>query len=190
MLDFVLNLDNNITQLVIYIIPRNRFFNLFFLFFSEQGSLVLILLIIVLTLILFEGKRDQKFFISLFLIFLLTFLTNDVFLKTLFKRSRPDQLTIDNNPLTVKNLCPKDFSFPSGHAATAFAAAASLSFFDKKRKKFYYSVALIIGLSRIYLSCHFFFDVVIGGLIGYLISKIALSGIKSHSNKQPSAQIM
>ncbi|EKE14348.1 MAG: hypothetical protein ACD_12C00559G0006, partial [uncultured bacterium] len=57
---------------------------------------------------------------------------------------------------------------------TAFAAATVLAYFDKKRRWFYYSAALLISYSRIYLGCHYFFDVIIGALIGFLISKLVV----------------
>ena len=59
-------------------------------------------------------------------------------------------------------------------SATAFAAATVLSFFDKKRRWFYYTVAMLISYSRIYLGCHYFFDVIVGAIIGYIISQLLL----------------
>ena len=189
MLNTLLSFDLLVTQFVNSLLPHNLFFNFFFSFFSQQGSSILIWLIIIAVLILFEEKRDKKFIIYFLIIFTTTYVTNDLLLKNMFHRPRP---TLPPNPYhLIPNVsCPKDFSFPSGHAATAFAAATALSFFDKKRKGFYYLIAFFIGLSRIYLSCHFFFDVIAGGLIGYLITRIILSGIKSHSNKKVTAQIM
>ncbi|MEK7096731.1 MAG: phosphatase PAP2 family protein, partial [Patescibacteria group bacterium] len=72
------------------------------------------------------------------------------------------------------SLCPKDFSFPSTHAATAFVAAEILAYFNKKRKWFYFAVAILISYSRIYLGCHYFFDVVFGAIIGWLVSQSLL----------------
>jgi membrane-associated phospholipid phosphatase len=73
------------------------------------------------------------------------------------------------NDVTLHNL----HSFPSGHAASAFALAAVLSFSAKNKN---YSVlflagAILVGYSRIYLAQHFIDDVLAGAAIG-LISSI------------------
>jgi undecaprenyl-diphosphatase len=124
------------------------------------------------------SKRDKKFIILFSLAFLLTGFLSDIVLKNIFMRPRPFFGSENPNPTQFLNpthfLCPTDFSFPSAHTATAFAAATILTFFDKKRRWFYYLVAILIGYSRIYLGCHYFFDVTVGAILGYLISKLLL----------------
>jgi len=149
-----------------------------------------------LLLVIFEEKRDKKFIIYFLIIIAAVYITNDIFLKNLFHRSRPlpaEKRSLERRANSDESSskvslggpsstdCPSDFSFPSGHAATAFASAAILSFFDKKRRGGYYLIAFLIALSRVYLFCHFFFDVVAGGLIGWLTTKIILIGQKTHS---------
>ncbi len=170
-LKILFNLDLTTTNLINSIIPHNRFFDLFFSFFSLRGFSIVIWILIVLFLILFEETRDRRFIIYFLICFLTTgFLVNNV-LKNIIQRPRPSQ-----RYQIYKNAnCPADYSFPSGHAATAFAAATALSAFHKKRKYFFYAVACLISLSRIYLHCHFFLDVLAGALIGYFVSKIILS---------------
>jgi undecaprenyl-diphosphatase len=73
--------------------------------------------------------------ITLILAFFITIFGVEFFLKNFFQRLRP-QFTNHNQQLTISS-CPTDFSFPSGHAATAFAAATVLAYFDKKRRFFY-----------------------------------------------------
>jgi undecaprenyl-diphosphatase len=175
----LLNLDYYLTNLFSKLIPHNQFFNNFFSFFSFKGSFFLIwLLVIVIVTILEERKnpgitkQDKKFIILFTISFLLTFLLCDIVLKNIFMRLRP----FLNTKYFILNTfsCPVDFSFPSTHAATAFAATTILTYFDKKRKWFYYLVAVLISYSRIYLGCHYFFDVVTGSLIGFIISKTIL----------------
>ncbi len=62
------------------------------------------------------------------------------------------------------------FSFPSGHAATAFALALSLAFILRTRswQITLLALALLTGFSRIYLSQHFMIDVYFGSMIGCL----------------------
>jgi undecaprenyl-diphosphatase len=152
-------------------IPHTIFFDFFFSFMSLRGYSFFIWLIIIAVLILVEEKRDNKHhFIFYFVIsFVLTALLVSFPLKSFFHTPRP---SIDGvTPFTV---CPTDYSFPSGHAATAFAAAYILSFYDKKRRAFYYAVAVLIAYSRIYLHCHYLIDVVGGAVIGVIISRLVL----------------
>jgi len=171
MFNFIIQFDSKVTNFITLLIPHNPFFNFFFSFFSLWGSSVSIWIIILLFLLIFEEKRDKKFIIYFILIFALTWFLSDVILKNIFLRPRPSLSIL--YPL-ISNPCPADFSFPSSHAATAFAAATVLAFFDKKRKWLYYLVAFSIGFSRIYLYCHYFLDVVFGSLIGYSIAYLIL----------------
>lgn len=166
MLNIILQLDSQITNLINTILPHNSFFDLFFSFFSLKVSSIIIWLIIIVFLVIFEEKRNKHFIIYFFLSFLITSFIVNIIIKNIVQRPRPVN--------TISYSCPKDYSFPSGHAATAFAAAVILSYFDKKRKWFYYLIASLIGLSRIYLFCHFFLDVVGGAVIGIAISMIIL----------------
>ncbi len=60
-------------------------------------------------------------------------------------------------------------SFPSGHTATAFAAATLIAICLGGWFRVSYVVALLVGYSRIYLGAHFPLDVVFGGILGSLI---------------------
>jgi len=171
----ILKLDSQFTSFLTSLFPHNQFFNLFFSFFSLRGSSILIWIIIIAILVIFEEKRDRKFIIYFLITFLTTsFLVNIVF-KNIFQRPRPVFVkTSAGKPTSKISNCPTDYSFPSGHATTAFAAATTLTFFDKKRRWFYYLIASTIAYSRIYLYCHYFGDVIIGAIIGYLISRLFL----------------
>lgn len=175
MIDLILIIDRQITNVINLALPHNYGFDLFFSFLSLKGSSLLIWVLIIIGIIVIEEyyrpgiqKRDLRFVFYFLLIFVLTYIFSDIILKGIFQRPRP--LTNTSDYLS----CPKDFSFPSTHAATAFASAMVLAFFDKKRRLFYFSTAILISLSRIYLYCHFFLDILIGGLLGILLSKFLL----------------
>ena len=63
-------------------------------------------------------------------------------------------------------------SFPSGHSTCAFSLYLSLSIIVEKKllKLFFFIIALLVALSRVYLSQHFFEDIYAGSIIGVLIT--------------------
>lgn len=64
-------------------------------------------------------------------------------------------------------------SFPSGHTMAGFALFAFLAFCWPNKKlsgTLFFLLALIVGLSRIYLVQHFFKDVYLGAILGVLIA--------------------
>ncbi len=156
-MSYLLSLDYFLTNLFNKLIPHNIFFDYFFYFFSLKGGSILIWMAIIVLLIIFEEKINKKFILYFLVALGITSIV--VFgLKNTVKRARPT------------TVCEKDFSFPSAHAATAFAAATIFTYFDKKRKGLYYTIAVLISYSRIYLGCHYFLDVVVGAFLGWLIS--------------------
>ncbi len=65
-------------------------------------------------------------------------------------------------------------SFPSGHTATAFTVAVLLSLMIRKRSitGILMVMAILVGISRVYLLQHFFIDIYFGSMIGFLIGFI------------------
>jgi membrane-associated phospholipid phosphatase len=61
-------------------------------------------------------------------------------------------------------------SFPSGHTATAFATFLMLSFIftSKIGGFFFFFLALVVSISRVYLIQHFFVDTYVGALLGMM----------------------
>ncbi|MBI4226604.1 phosphatase PAP2 family protein [Candidatus Roizmanbacteria bacterium] len=177
-------LDIRLTKFIHSLFPHNQFFDYFFSFFSLRGNSIFIWAVIIFLVLLLEErknpgiqKRDVAFMAIFLLCFSVSFIISDLILKNLIKRPRPTY----SNSLNITEAvefrlaqCPKNYSFPSSHATTAFAAATVITAFDKKRRWFYYGVAILISLSRIYLGCHYFFDVAFGAVTGLTISKIIL----------------
>lgn len=85
------------------------------------------------------------------------------YLKKKFTRPRPYWVIKDVNSF---NLNLKDYSFPSGHTTAAFSIATVLSINFPSMLVAFASIALIVGLSRIYLAVHFPTDVLMGIIIG------------------------
>ena len=61
---------------------------------------------------------------------------------------------------------PDNPSFPSGHSATAFAAATAVAIVSPRLRVPALAIAAAVGLSRVYLRVHFPLDVVAGALVG------------------------
>lgn len=97
----------------------------------------------------------------------------NLFLKRVARRPRPFANREDRDPLI---LAPRDFSFPSGHTFSSFAASTVIYMFFPQIGIFALVVAFLISFSRLYLYVHFVTDVlisiVLGVLTGYAVCRI------------------
>jgi len=108
-------------------------------------------------------KKEKEFFLSL-----ISFITNGVVvwvIKEIVRRPRPMRSGTVLFQLS-------DWSFPSGHAASAFLIAVLASKFWPKYGKYFYILAILVAFSRVYLGIHYLSDVVCGSLIGFTIGII------------------
>jgi membrane-associated phospholipid phosphatase len=80
-------------------------------------------------------------------------------------------------------------SFPSGHTATAFSIATILTLIIRNRtlSLTWYFMAIMVGISRVYLMQHFFMDVFGGALTGIAVSLIIYSILERSSLKHSAA---
>lgn len=97
----------------------------------------------------------------------------NLILKRVARRPRPFANREDRNPMI---LAPTDFSFPSGHTFSSFAASTVIYMFFPQIGIFALVVAFLISFSRLYLYVHFVTDVlisiVLGVLTGYAVCRI------------------
>jgi undecaprenyl-diphosphatase len=84
-------------------------------------------------------------------------------LKEAFGRARPPVADPGLGSLTA---IPGNPSFPSGHSATAFAAATAVAILCPRLRPAVLAIAAAVALSRVYLRVHFPLDVLAGGLVG------------------------
>lgn len=92
-------------------------------------------------------------------------------LKNSIKRRRPDDVITE----FVAFLIPSDkFSFPSGHTAAAFVMAALASYYYPSFTFLAYTLASVIGFSRVLLGVHFPSDILAGALLGTLSTLFAV----------------
>jgi undecaprenyl-diphosphatase len=88
--------------------------------------------------------------------------------KSLFRRRRPVSTVPRPLPLRI----PLTSSFPSGHATSAFCAAALLSDGDRALAPLYYGLATVVAASRVYVRIHHASDVVGGVAIGAVLGRV------------------
>jgi len=76
-------------------------------------------------------------------------------------------------------------SFPSGHTLTAFAVYGILAYLYKTQYShlFFVMVAILVGVSRIYLAQHFIRDVFAGTFLGYFSTLIVIYAIENSKIK-------
>jgi undecaprenyl-diphosphatase len=72
---------------------------------------------------------------------------------------------IDRRPLT--------FSFPSGHAASAVAAAVTLARLWPNGRLVLWLLAVLVAVSRIYVGVHYPLDVLGGAVLGLACAWVA-----------------
>jgi undecaprenyl-diphosphatase len=88
-------------------------------------------------------------------------------LKALVDRPRPPLRYAEPKTLVP---VPHDGSFPSGHAATSFAAATMLSFAYPRLAPVLYLLAAGVAFSRVYVGVHYPLDVIGGAVLGLVIA--------------------
>src|SRR3989338_8113548 len=173
MLEIIRQLD---TERFIFInhLPHNFLLDTFFGFMTAIGYGGVIWVVIAIVLTIRNKKITKKLFTAIIWAEVIYFFFIEYLIKNYFGRLRPQFLLPD---AILPYDFSRSFSFPSGHAAIAFALSYVLGKVDRKRKAFYYLLAIIISFSRIYLGKHYPSDVVGGGVIGivigYLSSKLS-----------------
>ena len=90
--------------------------------------------------------------------------------KGLFRRHRPVWEVDRPRPHRIRS--PRTSSFPSGHASSAFTAAAVLSQGDPLWPV-YYGIAVVVASSRVYVKVHHASDVVAGAALGIGLAALA-----------------
>ncbi len=143
----------------------NPLFDVFMPIITNQNYWVFPILILIFMLILKGGKRGKIAAGILIISVAATDVIAAQIIKPWIGRLRPSHAMADSiNLLVAKG---GKYSFVSNHAANMFSAAVVLTYFYSKWKKFLFTMAVIVALSRIYVGVHYPGDVIIGGIFGY-----------------------
>lgn len=153
---------------------RSELLNDLVVWFTSLGNGGLIWIFIVLAFIISEYTRKEGIYCALSLI--MCFVLVNLFLKNAVARIRPydafEEIRCLIGPLS-------DYSFPSGHTASAFAASVPVfNLINKVTGSGMLVLATLMGLSRIYICVHYPSDVICGAIVGTLCGLIVTKFFK------------
>ena len=146
------------------------------IFFSSLGNHGF--LWIFTALIMLPFKNWRKAGVAMLGSLLIGFLVGNLAMKPIIARIRPFESFGDFRLLIA---APTDFSFPSGHTLSSFAASVALFFYKRKIGIAAIAIACVIAFSRLYLFVHYPTDILAGMAIGIccaFISRFLVNKIK------------
>ncbi len=127
---------------------------------------------IVLTVLFLVLSNTRKVGVTSAVALIITFLTVNLGIKNIVARTRPYEVVEGLINLVDKQ---KDFSFPSGHAAHAFAVGVViLIMMPRKIGVPIFVISILMALSRLYIGVHYPTDVIAGATIGTIIAFVSI----------------
>jgi undecaprenyl-diphosphatase len=96
-------------------------------------------------------------------------------IKPLGRRRRPDAVSVV--PLARQVRMPRSTSFPSGHAASAFAFATAVGHVLPHEAAALRGLAALVAYSRVHTGVHYPGDVVVGSLLGGAIAQLTTGAL-------------
>jgi membrane-associated phospholipid phosphatase len=106
----------------------------------------------------------------------LTSVVVNLAIKPLARRRRPDRAAL-GVPAERQVQMPLSRSFPSGHAASAFAFAVGVASEEPELAIVLMAAAGVVGYSRVHTGVHYPGDVVAGSLIGGALAPVAVTAL-------------
>ena len=131
---------------------------------------------IMLGVIAFIRPRNRAAAWRVMLTLALCYTLVDGVLKPLVARPRPTPPDYATSPKRELPPMPRSYSFPSGHAASTFGAALAVSRMWPHTRAVWWTLAVLIGYSRVYLGHHYPLDVAGGALLGIVVALWVLGG--------------
>lgn len=162
-------------SLFIQKVLSTKFLDYFFLTMTDLHLQRGFQIFIIAPLIFYWIWKDRKKGVSRLFGLITTLAIVDFFcgqvIKKCFARPRP---FVEVSEIIQKSPA-SGFSFVSNHSANIVCLAFFMSNFFPQWRKFWWALAILVGFSRIYNGVHYLTDVMVGALIGWIISKISLT---------------
>ena len=163
---------------------RNGFLDMLMPIISKLGNAGIVWIILTIALLISSKYRTAGF--ALLFALILDVTVCNIILKPLVARIRPCDV---NKAIELLIACPNDYSFPSGHTASSFAAVSSLYFSQNWLFKPALVLAILISFSRLYLYVHYptdiFAGIILGIIVGYLGYKLVVFGKSPWNKRKP-----
>lgn len=152
---------------------KGSWVDLFFIYATKMGEEHGYIVITLAALVLLDAKRAFWIPLTGFFVSLVSFLT-----KSAFRSPRPGHFMeadwFKDQVILVDGIVPLSgfTSFPSGHTMSAFALAAMTIYLFPRSGWLaagLFFLAVLVGISRVYLVMHFLRDVLLGSVLGVLV---------------------
>ncbi|MEZ5056672.1 MAG: phosphatase PAP2 family protein [Saprospiraceae bacterium] len=166
---------------------NNAFLDVFFAIVTRFAEVPAFIMVFFVFFIM--KKRKEAWLVGV--LGVLVLLTSFV-LKSFFQHPRPKTFFEGKNLLEQLYFVEGVYinsgntAFPSGHTMGAFALFSLISFIAPNKSwmpLIFFVLAVLVGLSRIYLVQHFFEDVYSGALLGVLLSLLSIWAFGKYFNK-------
>ena len=145
----------------------NKIFDAFMPFITEMDNWLMIYILGFWFLFFKSGKNGRIAAIVLIITIIISDQLSSTFIKEWVGRIRPCH-TLEHVNLLVG--CGGGKSFPSSHAVNNFAAAFVITFYFKKYRWFFFTMAALVAISRVYVGVHYPVDILAGTLIGLVVA--------------------
>jgi membrane-associated phospholipid phosphatase len=156
---------------------RNDFLDFIFEFLTLFGEELIVIAVLGGIYWCIDKKVGERLGISVFIS-----LGINSLLKFIIMRPRP--FMVDS---TIENLRPETsggYSMPSGHTQSASTLFFGVYHFFRKRYLFIIAlvITVLVAISRMYIGVHYLSDVIVGGLLGYVITLFMYKWIGKKDN--------
>lgn len=138
-------------------------FRAVYLWWVVIAALAIFLLVTVLPKFRQYRTKNLRFFLEAFVAAAVARLVVTEFIRVLSRRPRPFEV-LEGVRQLVGNV--STWSFPSGHAALAFAAATTTALYYPKTSVLFFAAAFSIGVGRVAAGVHWPSDILGGAMVG------------------------
>ena len=140
---------------------------------------------IAIAVVLLFFKKTRKCGIAMGIALVLGLIFGNGIIKNVVGRIRPFQYVLEHSGEVINLLIekPGEYSFPSGHTQSSFAAATVIFINNKKWGIPALIMAALIGFSRLYVFVHYPTDILVGAFFGVVWAISAVWIVKIISEK-------